>query len=216
MNVDRPPVKTRRGAGRPAQTAEEFDQRQQVLVRAAYEVFAEKGYHDTSIADIAERVGAGHGTFYRYFKNKRDILDFVIDFGIERAMDSISIANLSTATSSAELRVQLSRLGDALFNQVIDVEPHLPRLLLLESAAIDEALLQRGLGLMEAAIVTVEGALRDAQDRGLLKSGLDCNSAARALMGCATAAFLAQARAPGLDETARLRFVNTVIAFICD
>ena len=33
----------------------------------------------TAIADIAKRLGIGHGTFYRHFKNKRDILDHVID-----------------------------------------------------------------------------------------------------------------------------------------
>ena len=34
---------------------------------------------ETAIADIAKRLGIGHGTFYRHFANKRDILEHVID-----------------------------------------------------------------------------------------------------------------------------------------
>lgn len=215
MNSDRPAVKARRGAGRPAQTTEEFDARRRVLVSAAYEVFAEKGYHDSGIADIASRVGAGHGTFYRYFQNKREILDHVIDYAIERAMDSISFEDFESAANPAELRQQLIQLSNRLFTQLIDVEPHLPRMLLLESAAVDEALLQRGLGLMEMAIVTIADALRGAQARGLLREELNCNSAARALFGCATAAFLAEARTPGLDQNARDLFIDTVVGFVC-
>ena len=48
------------------------------IVDAAFAEFAERGYHDTGIADIARRLGIGHGTFYRYFENKRDILDHVV------------------------------------------------------------------------------------------------------------------------------------------
>src|SRR5581483_1391867 len=37
------------------------------IIDAAFTCFAENGYHATGIADIAARLGIGHGTFYRYF-----------------------------------------------------------------------------------------------------------------------------------------------------
>ena len=43
------------------------------ILDAAYKVFSEKGYHDAGIADIAAELQIGHGTIYRYFKNKADI-----------------------------------------------------------------------------------------------------------------------------------------------
>ncbi len=48
------------------------------ILQAAFVEFSERGYHQTAIADIARRLGIGHGTFYRYFENKRDILEHVI------------------------------------------------------------------------------------------------------------------------------------------
>ncbi|AOT70745.1 TetR/AcrR family transcriptional regulator [Geosporobacter ferrireducens] len=40
---------------------------------AALEVFAEKGYTGTKIADIAEKAGVSIGNIYRYYKSKEEI-----------------------------------------------------------------------------------------------------------------------------------------------
>jgi AcrR family transcriptional regulator len=44
------------------------------LLDAASRLFAENGYHETSVPDIVRAAGLGHGTFYEYFGNRRDIL----------------------------------------------------------------------------------------------------------------------------------------------
>lgn len=49
------------------------------LMAAARTVFSEKGYQDTSTAEIAERAGVVEGTIYRYFSNKRDLLIKVVE-----------------------------------------------------------------------------------------------------------------------------------------
>lgn len=46
----------------------------ETLVRAASSVFWTKGYHDTQTPEIAAAAGVSVGTFYRYFRDKRDIL----------------------------------------------------------------------------------------------------------------------------------------------
>lgn len=45
----------------------------QKLLEAAEAVFGEKGYYETSIVDIIQRAGVAQGTFYLYFKTKKDI-----------------------------------------------------------------------------------------------------------------------------------------------
>jgi AcrR family transcriptional regulator len=40
------------------------------ILTAALELFAERGYHGTSVGDIAQRANVGAGTIYRYFKDK--------------------------------------------------------------------------------------------------------------------------------------------------
>jgi AcrR family transcriptional regulator len=49
------------------------------LMAAARQVFSEKGYQETSTAEIAERAGVVEGTIYRYFSNKRDLLIKVVE-----------------------------------------------------------------------------------------------------------------------------------------
>ena len=47
--------------------------KRQGILRAAMEVFAEKGMANTKIADISERAGIGKGTLYEYYTNKEEI-----------------------------------------------------------------------------------------------------------------------------------------------
>lgn len=44
------------------------------IINVATEVFFEKGFSDTKIDDITHYAGLSHGTFYIYFKNKKDVL----------------------------------------------------------------------------------------------------------------------------------------------
>jgi len=44
------------------------------LVAAALHLFSERGYDDTTVAEIADRAGLAKSTFFRYFPDKRDVL----------------------------------------------------------------------------------------------------------------------------------------------
>jgi AcrR family transcriptional regulator len=49
------------------------ERRQQLMDHAA-ELFADRGYHPTSVADIVESLGVGKGVFYWYFSSKEELL----------------------------------------------------------------------------------------------------------------------------------------------
>jgi AcrR family transcriptional regulator len=49
------------------------DRREQLLACAA-RLFAERGYHPTSVSDIVESLGVGKGVFYWYFSSKEELL----------------------------------------------------------------------------------------------------------------------------------------------
>jgi TetR/AcrR family transcriptional regulator, fatty acid metabolism regulator protein len=49
------------------------------IMRAAREVFDEKGYAAASVAEIAERAGVVEGSVYRYFEHKRALLVSVVE-----------------------------------------------------------------------------------------------------------------------------------------
>ncbi|WP_433217893.1 TetR/AcrR family transcriptional regulator [Dactylosporangium sp. CS-047395] len=44
------------------------------IVVAALELFVEQGYDDTTVAQIAERAGLTKSTFFRHFRDKRELL----------------------------------------------------------------------------------------------------------------------------------------------
>jgi AcrR family transcriptional regulator len=50
------------------------EQTRRALLQAASRLFAENGYHNTSVPDIVRAAGVGHGTFYEYFASRRAIL----------------------------------------------------------------------------------------------------------------------------------------------
>jgi AcrR family transcriptional regulator len=49
------------------------------IVTAAMELFWEKGYGSTSIADILKKAGANSGSLYHFFPAKQDVLTAVLD-----------------------------------------------------------------------------------------------------------------------------------------
>jgi TetR/AcrR family transcriptional regulator, fatty acid metabolism regulator protein len=57
--------------------------KREAILKAATTVFAEKGFFNSKVADIAKAAGVADGTVYRYFKNKDDVLHSLFD----RAMD---------------------------------------------------------------------------------------------------------------------------------
>ncbi len=57
--------------------------KREAILRAATSVFAEKGFFNSKVADIAKAAGVADGTVYLYFKNKDDVLHSIFD----RAMD---------------------------------------------------------------------------------------------------------------------------------
>jgi len=61
----------------PKMPPEHRDLRRQQILEAAWECFAEKGYQETTIRVIAERMNLSTGIIYSYFKGKDDLLEAI-------------------------------------------------------------------------------------------------------------------------------------------
>ena len=44
------------------------------LAQAAFDLFNERGYEQTTVDDIAERAGLGRATFFRHYRAKEDVI----------------------------------------------------------------------------------------------------------------------------------------------
>lgn len=63
-------------------TVKPINYRQKIL-DASIKVFAQKGYNNTTMNDVANSAKVGIGTLYNYFKNKDDLLTSCMDKTIE-------------------------------------------------------------------------------------------------------------------------------------
>ena len=54
-------------------------EKRNLYLMAAVKTFQEKGFHETRVKDITDRAGTSVGNFYRYFKGKEEIFEFLIE-----------------------------------------------------------------------------------------------------------------------------------------
>src|SRR3954469_19056225 len=185
------------------------------IVEAAFAEFAERGYHQTGIADIARRLNIGHGTFYRYFENKRDILEHVVDEVVARLLDMLGTENApDAATTLEEYRAQALRIGVG-FGALLDADPRVSRLLLFEATSIDAELTERLLGLYDLAARTFAAYLDNGVARGFLRPDLDTAATGDAVAGMALAATIRGLREP-LTQEERVRLHEGFVRLLVD
>lgn len=174
------------------------------IIDTAFSCFAEKGYHATGIADIATELGIGHGTFYRYFSNKREIIDHVIDDLATRIIEALGADNApDAATSLDEYRAQLDRIGEAL-TSVLANDRKAAQLLLFHATGIDDELTRRLYGLLDTADALTAGYLDHGVELGYLRADLDTSNTARAITGMLLAGVVHGLRDPDQAATTSL------------
>lgn len=82
--------------------------RRKELALAALDVFAENGFAQTSVQQIAEAVGVGKGTLYEYFDSKDDLILHSMSAWLESYMDEESLDRLSGLPSAREQLKELA------------------------------------------------------------------------------------------------------------
>ncbi|MBF6217571.1 MULTISPECIES: TetR/AcrR family transcriptional regulator [Nocardia] len=188
----------------------------QEIIDTAFVCFAEKGYHATGIADIAGHLGIGHGTFYRYFSNKRDIIDHVIDDLAARIIAALGTENAPDAAATLdEYRAQIDRIGVAL-TEILLADRRVAQLLLFHATGIDDELTERLYGLLDTADALTAGYLDHGVELGYLRADLDTRNTARAVTGMLIAGIVHSLREPdeaaiaGLNQAIRRLLVDGV------
>lgn len=83
------------------------------LLEAAERVIAEKGYHNTRIADIATEADVGLGTFYLHFKTKNEIFIELIDYLADGLRQELIEAKSGVDDPAEKLRITINTILDA-------------------------------------------------------------------------------------------------------
>ncbi|MCB1916712.1 MAG: TetR/AcrR family transcriptional regulator [Rhodocyclaceae bacterium] len=74
------------------------------IIEAADRLFYQRGYRDTSFADIAAAVGLSRGNFYHHFKSKDAILDGVIALRRQKTGELLAQWSAESADPAGRIR----------------------------------------------------------------------------------------------------------------
>ncbi len=143
-------------------------------------MFGEKGFHAANIADIAKRTGLGHGTFYRYFKNKLDIFDAVIGTITSAIAAMVAAEGASESNTLDEYRAQLDRIGRR-FLAIFEEHEALARLVFREGLTVDAAVGRKVREALELFAELTRAYLENGKRKGFLRDDLDTEVTARAI-----------------------------------
>jgi AcrR family transcriptional regulator len=72
------------------------------ILRAAVEVFAERGFGATRVEDVLERAAVARRTFYKYFGSKEDVLARVYGLATAELLGAIQAASLAATHDPME------------------------------------------------------------------------------------------------------------------
>ena len=85
------------------------------ILRAAIDVFAERGFFNAQVADVARAAGVAAGTVYLYFKSKDDLLVSIFERSMREGLTGgrAAVANLRDPRERLRrlARAHLARLG---------------------------------------------------------------------------------------------------------
>ena len=126
-------------------------EREELILQAAEEVLAEKGYYETSVDEIAARVGIAKGTVYLHFPGKEDIMIAILERNAQ-AMVELVEATVATARSNRE---KLEAILQVVYGGFFD--PRKSQLMQLPYAVMNSSELRR-------VFVEKKGCLREKWD----------------------------------------------------
>src|SRR5690349_7824505 len=82
-------------------------ERENLILQVAEEVLLEKGYHETSMDEIAARVGVAKGTVYLHFPGKEELVVAIFARTMEAFLEGVESVIAEKPTNRAKLEALL-------------------------------------------------------------------------------------------------------------
>jgi AcrR family transcriptional regulator len=139
------------------------------LLKAALALYGERGYEETTVAEIAERAGLTKRTFFRYFADKREVLFWGAELLEQQMVAAIEAAPapasalglIAAALDAAAARFEEVREFAGLRHRIVASSPELRERELIKAAslaaAMARALRARGIGDTAADLAALTG-----------------------------------------------------------
>ncbi len=152
--------------------------RQERILEAAQEVFANKGYNEAAMDDIASESQTSKGGLYFHFPNKQAIF-----LALLNQMAALLLSRVRTAMANEP---QLAAKGDAALKTVLHTfagHPRLTRLFLIEAPGAGHEFNAKLMEMHVSFVAIIKEYLDEAQRQGLIDASLDTEIASIAWFG---------------------------------
>jgi AcrR family transcriptional regulator len=153
------------------------------LAHQAARLFAEKGYHGTSVGDLADALGVQKGSLYAHIDGKEDLLYETMRDGaaaFHGALDSVPDGAPPAEKIRLALRAHLRVVSEQLEVATVFVQEWK----YLEGARLEEIVAER-----RRYEERIRELFREGRDLGDLRSDLDVNAAALLFLSAANWAY---------------------------
>lgn len=150
--------------GRSRRAARKRRERREQILSVAQRVFATRGYHGTSVADVIKAAGISRGTFYLYFEGKDAIFRELLESFVQQLMDAVEVVDPGADDPKGKLLDNIRRVVDMLFDN-----HHLTVVLMREAVGLD-AEVDKTLNRLYAFLLDmVMGALSNGAEWGITR-----------------------------------------------
>lgn len=151
-----------------AEASERRTDKRSLITEAAIEVFAEKGFHQARVSDVARRAGVADGTIYLYFKNKEDLLLSIF----EEKMDEL-LAQLGDILEGVDDPVERIRRFARFHFEQVRTNRSAAEVLQVELRLSNKFLKEYRPEKLWAYLGVFGQIVRDGQERGLFRLQID-------------------------------------------
>ncbi len=165
----------------------EREARRTAILVSAKDLFSRKGFHSTTIDDIAEKAEIGKGTVYNYFASKQEILGYLLLSNMQMAVNWFDA--IMTEIDGKEPMDRLSTLAGTFMRYVMEqVHPSNTFYIILGDFAVSdlsEGLKQELRETVEALFKHVRRIFEDGVESGLFRKDINPEKMALILWGAA-------------------------------
>ena len=101
------------------------DRQRDAILRAAAQLFRERGFADTGMRDIAEAADLSAANLYHYFDGKHDLLFYCQDRALDRMLEAVAVARRASSSAPERLRVVFTAHLHTLLDDIEGATAHL-------------------------------------------------------------------------------------------
>jgi AcrR family transcriptional regulator len=163
----------------------------ELIVQAAAQVFAQKGFSGTVMAEIAVQAGVGKGTLYEYFDSKEDLFFAVFEWFSKQSSASATVSISALGGSASD---RLEALSDSLMSSWVEMKDFFSLAMEFWAASASSQMRERFKEALRQCYEDfrriVSTLIQDGMERGEFRSDVDPEATAAALVGAWDALFL--------------------------